>query len=368
MNSKDVILLVGGGTGGHIYPLIAVAEDLKKRNKNFFFVGEKRGREEEIVGEYNWLFYSIIAGKWRRYWSLSAIFLNLFGVLKLIVGIFQSIKVIISARVTVVFSKGGYVALPVVIAAKILGKRIIIHESDTIMGLTNKISVRLADTVLTAFKTDIFPNKTAKFVQVGIPIRQALFQASKLKSPQKNRPLILIMGGIQGSKKINSLVRESLSELIDSADVVHVTGESEYILHKNIADRLDLQKKNAYRPYGILKRELPYYYQLTDLIVCRSGATTLAEASLFKRALYLIPLSSSSGNHQQINAEQLQSAGAAVVANENNLTSEKFAQDIKRILVDKAQRNLLSSRLESYFDQSNTNERIVEIILGNKNG
>lgn len=362
MNIKNKILLVGGGTGGHIFPLIAVAEDLEIAKIPFIFIGEKDGREQAVVAESNWPFFPIQAGKWRRYNTLPAFVQNTYDLLKFIVGFFQAIKIIRTNNVSTVFSKGGYVALPVILAAKLLGKKIVIHESDTVMGLTNKISARFADKVLTAFKTDIFPNTDSRFEQVGIPIRKVLRAASKLKPPQKSKPLILVMAGIQGSRKINQLVKDVLPELLPMADIIHVTGESDYLTYKNLAENFDVKQKSSYKVYSILKRELSYYYQLSDLIICRSGATTLAESALFRKALYLIPLSNSAGNHQAINAAQLQSSGAAITAGEETLTSERFIQEIRKIMLDKPLQNMLGERLKAYFNQENTNQRIVEIL------
>ena len=362
INSQKPILLVGGGTGGHIFPLVALGEELASRKIPFIFVGGRLGKEDEVVGEYGWPFRAISAGKWRRYWSATAFLQNILDLGRFIKGFFESLSLLIKTGSQVVFSKGGYVALPVVLAARLLGRRIIIHESDSVMGLTNRISVRLASKILTAFSPSVFPNHDSRFEQVGIPIRRTLRQAANLQGVRKSRPLILVIAGIQGSKAINHLVREALPELVQVADVVHITGESEILSHKTIAQGLSKKFQNAYRPFAFITRELPYYFQSSDLIVSRASATTIAEAALFSRAMYLIPLPSSASDHQLTNALHLQAAGAAVLREEKVLNTEKSSEDIKRLLADKAQLQSLGTRLNKYFNEQGAVGRVVEII------
>lgn len=362
--TQKPILLVGGGTGGHIFPLVALAEDLAARKIPFIFVGGRVGKERGIISEYGWPFHSISAGKWRRYWSLGAIVQNIVDIGRSIKGFFESLRLLTTSGARVIFSKGGYVALPMVLAAKLLGRQIIIHESDSVMGLTNRISVRLASKILTAFAPSVFPRHDSRFEQVGIPIRRTFRSAAKLQGVRKSRPLVLVIAGIQGSQAINRLVREGLLELIQMADVVHITGEAEIKSHKALAERLNKKLQSAYRPFAYITRELPYYFQSSDLVVSRASATTTAEAAVFSRALYLIPLPNSANDHQLINARHLQAAGAAVMREESTLNTKGFIEDIKRLLADKAQLQNLGSRLGKYFNEQNAVERIIDIIIG----
>ncbi|MCR4277848.1 MAG: UDP-N-acetylglucosamine--N-acetylmuramyl-(pentapeptide) pyrophosphoryl-undecaprenol N-acetylglucosamine transferase, partial [Candidatus Berkelbacteria bacterium] len=361
-NNQHPILLVGGGTGGHIFPLVAIGEELASLKIPFIFIGGRVGREGEVVAEYGWPFKAISAGKWRRYWSLAAVTQNILDVGRFIRGYFQALSLLITTGSPVIFSKGGYVALPMVMAAKLLGRRIVIHESDSVMGLTNRISVRVASKVLTAFSPSVFPNHDSRFEQVGIPIRRTLRQAANLQGVRKSRPLILVIAGIQGSKAINRFVREALPEIVQVADVVHITGEAEILSHKTIAQGLSKKYQNAYRPFAFITRELPYYFRSSDLIVSRASATTIAEAALFSRAMYLVPLPNSASDHQLANALHLQAAGAAVLREEKDLNNEKFTDDIKRLLADKAQLQNLGARLSKYFNEQGAVERTVEVI------
>lgn len=368
MNGKRPVLLVGGGTGGHIYPLVALGEELSSQGQPFIFVGGKNGKEREIVQELGWSYQGIDAGKWRRYLTLKSITENIADIFRFIKGFFQSARLISKNGVQTVFSKGGYVALPVVLAAWVLGCRVIIHESDSVMGLTNRISARFAKLVLTAFDPTVFPNRDKRFMQVGFPIRRMLRKAATLSPPKKSRPLILVIGGSQGSEAINSFVRASLPKLIGVADIVHITGEGEAMLHKKLSERLERKNKNAYKPFAFVNRELPYYYQLCDLIVSRAGATTLAEAALFGRALYLVPLPNAAGNHQLINAKLLQASGAATYRLQSDLTPEQFAADITQLLADKNQLQQLGRRLKEYFHAAEGTSQIAAIIQGKENG
>jgi len=370
LTSKKVarpILLVGGGTGGHIFPLVALGEELVKRNIPFIFVGGRIGRERQIAEEYGWKFVGIRAGKFRRYFNLLAMGQNSVDLLRFLSGFFEALNLLLRSKAPLIFSKGGYVALPVVMAAKLLGRRIIIHESDSVMGLTNRISLRLADKVLTAFSPTVFPTHDSKFEQVGIPIRRTLRQAAKLLGVRKSRRLILIIAGIQGSEAINQRVRQALAQLILITDVVHVTGEAQIQQHEIIASQINKKDKRSYRPFAFITRELPYYFQNSDLVIARASATTIAEAALFSRAMYLIPLPNSAGDHQINNARFLQAAGAAVWREEDLLTSEKLIEDVKRLLADKAQLQNLGVRLNNYFNEQDAVEKIVEIIIGEKN-
>lgn len=362
LTDKHPILLVGGGTGGHIFPLVALGEELSKKNIPFIFVGGRSGRERQIIEEYDWKFVALNSGKYRRYWTMTTILQNTLDFGRFVIGFFEAIGLLIRTGAPVIISKGGYVALPMVLAAKVLGRHIIIHESDSVMGLTNRISSRLASHILTAFPPTVFPHHDRQFEQVGIPIRRILRQAANLSGVRKSRPLILVIAGIQGSSAINRLIREALTELIKVADIVHVTGETEVKMHKEIIESSSRKFQNAYKPFPFIGRELPYYYHNSDLVVSRASATVIAEVALFARAMYLIPLPNSASNHQLINAKHLQAAGAAVLREERSLTAEKFTADIKRLLSDKAQLQNLGTRLNRYFNEEHAIERIIELI------
>jgi UDP-N-acetylglucosamine--N-acetylmuramyl-(pentapeptide) pyrophosphoryl-undecaprenol N-acetylglucosamine transferase len=369
---KRPIILVGGGTGGHITPLIAVGEELNARHQPFIYIGGRNSREQAIITQLGWPLKTIEVGKWRRENSVSAWLANATDVIRIITGFFQAIKIILASGAPRIFSKGGPVALPVVYASKVLGRPVVIHESDAVMGNSNRLASRLATRVLTAFEPKNFPHSDSRWLQVGIPIRQSLRQAATLKAPQKTRPLILVMGGIQGSSAINGFVRANLTKLIEEADVIHSTGEREFALHQQASNQLAQQQKNlslqkrqklgSYKPFAFIDRELPYYFRSADLIISRASATTIAEAALFGQAMYLVPLPSSANNHQLVNAQKLAEARAVAFDQQSQLTNEKFLARVTELLHDQPKRVELGQKLHQYFNEERSLTLIMETL------
>ncbi len=354
------ILLVGGGTGGHIFPLIAVGEELKARHIPFIFVGSPDSMEEKVVRETGWPFMTISAGKWRRYATWTSLLRNIIDLGRMIVGVFQAVSLIKRTQARLVFSKGGFVALPMVLAAKLIGIPVIIHESDAVMGRANKISAHFARKVLTNFSPSVFSFSDRRYVQVGMPIRRALRQAADLKAPKKNRPLVLILPGSQGSQAINSYIKKCLPRLLAVTDVVHLVGEKEFPDFLTLKKQLVVNDQGRYRPYSFIDRELPLYFQMADLLITRASATTTAEAALFKKAVFLIPLPTAAGNHQVANAKILEKAGCAFVAEQHQLTPELFARDVENLLANPERLVGYGQTLHDYFDETGTINKIVK--------
>lgn len=358
------IALVGGGTGGHIFPLVAIAEELHNQGIKFIYIGGARSLEQRIIKGSNWPFEAITVGKWRRYLTIQSLYLNIVDFFRTVIGVFQAYRILQKHRVRVVFSKGGFVALPVVIAAKLRRVRVFVHESDAVMGLSNKLTAKLASKVLTAFDAKSYSNYKSNFLQVGIPIRNSLRRASTLKAPKKNRQLILVLPGSQGSLAINSLLKPIIPNLLKSYDVIHLTGEKDYESFDQLHQSLPQNRLQHYRPYKFIDRELPYYFQTADIIVSRSSATTIAEAALFKKASYLIPLPSAASDHQLVNAQRLVEANAAVMRQENQLNSEILEKDLVNLLRDTDRLKLLGENLNKYFVAEGTIAKIMEVING----
>ncbi len=361
-SDRKPIILVGGGTGGHIFPLIAIGEELARAGRSFIYVGSKDSKEEELVKKLGWSWMAIEAGKWRRYITLESIGLNIRDTFRVIRGFFQSVKLLHQTEATTVISKGGYVALPMVYAARYTGRELIIHESDAVMGATNRLSSRFASKVLTAFPVDVYPNQSSKFVQVGIPIRRSLRQAATLKGPSKPRPLLFIIAGSQGSAAINSLIASILPELIKKYDIVHSVGEKNEAVMKDVAAKLPKADQLHYKPVGFIERELPYYYQSADLVLSRASATTIAEGATFSKAMYLVPLPTAASNHQVINARKLEAAGAAVVREQYQLSPEKLLTELTELIDDKVKQQQLGQTLHNYFNCDQTVTAIMDIV------
>lgn len=362
MNQRPIIL-VGGGTGGHIFPLVAVGEELHKRNIPFIYFGTNKGPEQKIIADLHWPFQAILAGKWRRYGGLNSALLNLIDSIKSLIGILQTIYLMIKFRPRAVISKGGFVALPVVLAARLFNRRIIVHESDAVMGLTNRLSSKLSSRVLTAFAVEVYPKADSRYRRVGLPVRNFFSQASKLRAPKKTRPLLFVLGGIQGANFLNRLVKANLAELLELTDVVHITGERDYQEYRSLAEKFQFTDSGSYRCFSFIDRELAYYYQSADLVVSRAGATTVAEGALFKKAMYLIPLPTSAGKHQLINAQSLAKEGCAVLSEQAKLTDSIFLNRVKRLINDPTELTKLGENLYNYFHVEDSAKLVVKEAL-----
>ncbi len=355
------IILVGGGTGGHIFPLVALAEALQATKQPFIYIGSKHGPEAKIIPEHGWEFIAIEAGKWRRYRNIESFFQNIADIFRAIGGFFQALRLLRRINARVIVSKGGYVAVPILYAARFLKVPVIVHESDSVMGVANKIGSKFAKRVLTAFDPAVVDGDS-RFVKVGIPMRRSLVQAAKLRSPKKDRPVLLILPGSQGSVAINRYVKEGMHQLLHNYDIIHLTGEQDYRAFTEIKRTLPKDLSARYKPYIFIDRELPYYYQSADLIIARSSATTMAEAALFGKPLYAIPLPQSANNHQQRNAQLLEQQGAVMVRQQYQLSTEQFLADIAELLRDQGKLSVMGKHLQSYFNSSAATERTLREI------
>lgn len=362
MNKEKIIALVGGGSGGHIFPLVALGEELISKKIPFVYLGSQDSLESKIIGDLKWQFIEISAGKWRRYISFASIFQNLIDVFSIIRGFFQSIRLIKRHKIGLIVSKGGYIALPVLYAARVVGCPVIVHESDSVMGISNKVGSKFAKRVLTAFDTAIFPNNDSRYKKVGIPIRKSLRLAASLRSPKKERSLLLILPGSQGSVAINKYLKRGLRSLLGKYDVVHLTGKRDYNFFESFRKQLPKEMAGRYKPYKFIERELSYYYQLADLIIVRGSATIAAEAALFAKPIYIIPIPESANNHQQENAKVLEAANAAIVRQQYQLSDEKFIKDINSLMSNEEKLTEIGKNLAKYFNSNDSVEVIIKEI------
>jgi len=347
------ILLTGGGTGGHVIPLIAVAAELRKARKDskLFWIGGGRGPEAQTAGEHNIAFEKVIVGKFRRYFS----FYNLTDFFKIPIGVFQSFFLILGFKPDVVFSKGGYVSLPVIIAAFLLRKKIIIHESDLKPGLANRIGAKFAHKVLLGFKSG--ETKEKKFVFTGNPVRKEILHADregayrffKLDSQKK---IILILGGSQGARFINRLIAKAQKDL-EEYQIIHLVGPK-YSLP---------EKEDHYKPYNWLDAEnVGQAYTVAQLVVARAGANTLAEIAVSHRPSILIPFPFSSADHQLLNAKVFEKEGASVVLEQENLSGKKLIKVIKGLFGDQGRLEEMGLQAKK-LAQPDATDRIVSILI-----
>lgn len=345
------IILTGGGTAGHVTPNLALVPSLKMQGWDIEYIGSKNGIEKELVEKAKLTYHAIETGKLRRYLSIE----NLKDPFKVIKGYRQAYKLLKQLKPNVVFSKGGYVTVPVVLAAKRLKIPVISHESDMTPGLANKIAMRSAKTICVNFEETLkYVGK--KGVYTGTPIREELFkgirkEGNKLCGFTTNHPTILMMGGSLGSKKVNAVLRLALPELLKTYNVVHICG-------KNNVDET-LRHIEGYKQFAYVNDELPHLFAMADVMLSRAGANALAEIIALGIPSLLVPLPQTQSRGDQIlNAKAMQEKGYCKVLYEEDLNSETLVQKINEVYKERLK---LKNNMQNLTKQSGT-ERIMQII------
>ncbi len=322
------IILTGGGTSGHITPNIALLGNLKQEGYTVEYIGSKNGLEKNLVNKENITFHSINSGKLRRYFDLK----NFTDIFKITSGLLSSVKIMKKSKANVVFSKGGFVSAPVVWAAWLCRVPVVIHESDITPGLSNKLSMPFARKICYAFPESKNHIRSDKGVHTGIPIRSELKFGNKENGFDycgfsSDLPVITIMGGSQGSKQINGVIRDSLDELTKDFQVCHICGKG----------NLSGKRKNNYFEAEYINDELKDVFKITDIFIGRSGATTLFELLELSIPSLLIPLSKKVSRGDQIlNANSFKKQGFSCVLDEDELDKKTFMSSIKDLYENKA--------------------------------
>ncbi|MEL3908917.1 MAG: undecaprenyldiphospho-muramoylpentapeptide beta-N-acetylglucosaminyltransferase [Treponemataceae bacterium] len=340
------IVFTGGGTAGHIFPGLAVVKEIRKLNSleiKLAWIGSKKESERTWVEENNIDFYSIPTGKLRRYFSLQNVldFFNVFA------GVIKSIFLLLKIKPNLLFSKGGFVAVPPCIAAKILRIPIIIHESDFSPGLTTRITSKFARKIFVSYEETIkmFSPKVQRYcVYTGNPVREKFYTASAktgkifLGVQDNAKKILLVMGGSLGAKQINDLVYETIVDLCENFFVVHQLGRENFSQHLEIESRL--AEKNptllsCYKAFDFIGSEMPDLLAASDIIVSRAGANSLWEIISQHKPSLLIPLSTGSSRGDQIeNANFFSSAGCVETLIDDEASPENFLTKLLTILKD----------------------------------
>ena len=325
------IILTGGGTAGHVTPNLALISRLQKEGYTINYIGSKDGMEKELITNIGVNYYGISSGKLRRYFDAKN-FSDVFHVLK---GISQATNIIRKLKPDVIFSKGGFVAVPVVVGGFLNRVPVIIHESDISPGLANKLAMPFAVTVCTTFPEALSHVKDNKGVLTGTPIREQLFTGNADKGRtfcgfDNNKPILLIMGGSQGSVKINTVLRQSLPQLLKQYQIIHLCGKN------NIDNSLNNTK--GYKQFEYISSELKDLFAAVDIIVSRSGSNSICEFLALKKPMLLIPLSKAASRGDQIlNAASFQKQGFASVLEEEELTSYTLINKIDELYTNRSQ-------------------------------
>ncbi|MCL2351153.1 MAG: undecaprenyldiphospho-muramoylpentapeptide beta-N-acetylglucosaminyltransferase [Firmicutes bacterium] len=313
------IILTGGGTAGHVTPSLALLPGLKRAGYEVFYIGSKNGIEKDIMAGTGVPYYGISAGKLRRYLDLR----NITDVFRVLRGFGEAARLVRELKPDAVFSNGGFVAAPVVAAAKMAKVKAAVHESDITPGLANRLSIPFADVVCVNFPETAARIRGGKAVLTGCPIRPELFGGSKKAGAElcafhDTKPVLLAIGGSLGSVKINEALRASLGRLCADFNVAHVCGKN------NAAQEI---KARGYRQFEYVTGELPHLFAYADAVISRAGANTIFELLALQKPNLLIPLSKKASRGDQIlNAESFRRQGFSAVLNEEELTPESLAE------------------------------------------
>lgn len=316
------IILTGGGTAGHVTPNIALIPRLQSAGYEISYIGSMDGIEKKLIQNQGIPYYGISSGKLRRYFDLKN-FTDPFRVIK---GFSQASSLMKQLRPDVVFSKGGFVSVPVVMAAKRRHIPVICHESDLTPGLANKLSMPSATKVCCNFPETMKYLPEGKAVLTGCPIRKELREGNRaaalaMTGFSSGKPVLMVMGGSLGAAAINQAVREALPELLEHWQIIHLCG-------KGKADE-SLNGTKGYVQYEYVQKELPDLFALCDLVVSRAGANAICELLALKKPALLIPLSARASRGDQIlNARSFERQGFSMVLEEEELTKESFLKAI----------------------------------------
>lgn len=354
--SARTVVVAGGGTGGHVYPVLEVIRELHAIDPElkFFYIGQRRGIEAEILAKAKLPvrvpFHGITTDKLRRYMDVRTLLLPF----SIMAGVIQSFGILQTVRPIAVFCKGGYVGVPVAVAAWLLRIPIVLHETDSVMGLANRMIAPFASKIAVSYPRPKLGtgNVKSKLLYTGNPVRPEFFEP--VRERPVGRPRLVITAGSQGSVPINTLIGEILPQLLERYDVVHITGTFDFGRMK---------AKTSDRNY----RPLPYADNIVevlrqaDLVVTRAGGTVFELAALGKPAI-LIPLPTAGSDHQRINAKILVDTNAAVSLEPTTLTSAKLLETIRELMQDSKRRAELGRNIRSYA-KADAAKRVAELIM-----
>lgn len=319
------IILTGGGTAGHVTPNMALIERLRGEDYDISYIGSYNGIEKGLIEGMGIPYYGISSGKLRRYFDLK----NLTDPFRVLKGIAEAHKLIRQLKPDVVFSKGGFVAVPVVWAAARAGVPVIIHESDMTPGLANKLCIPSATRVCCNFKETLDSLPAGKAVHTGTPLRPELFTGDRQKGLdfcgfKGDKPVILVVGGSTGAQAINNAVRDLLPTLLRKYDVIHLCGKG-----KTDDDYKDTE---GYRQYEYISSELKDLFAATDIVISRAGANAVSELLALRKPNILIPLTAAASRGDQIlNAESFERQGYSYVLREENMTNETLLAAVEHV-------------------------------------
>jgi UDP-N-acetylglucosamine--N-acetylmuramyl-(pentapeptide) pyrophosphoryl-undecaprenol N-acetylglucosamine transferase len=351
------ILVSGGGTGGHIYPALAVARELRRKyDAELLYLGDANGLETRIVPQEGIPFAPIVAGKLRRYLSTET-FTDL-G--RIPVGMRQAVEHLRAFQPDAVFTSGGYVSVPAGFAARLQSVPFLMHQQDVPPNLANRLLTPLATRISVSFPDSLryFPKERTTLS--GNPVRAEMLEMARVPGALRKSqfdldpalPVLLVTGGSQGARRLNQVVVEALPQLLPRCQVLHVSGEYTYEETRAAAER-QIASLPVLRPryalHAYLTNEMPAALAASDVVLCRSGAATLAELAIMGRPSLLVPLPPGfTGSPQQTNAEMFVKAGAAEMTLDKDLTADRLCATLFPLLGDVARRNAMAEAARAF--------------------
>ena len=346
------IVLTGGGTAGHVTPNMALIPELKKRGYEIHYIGSKDGIEKKLIEEMKIPYYGISSGKLRRYFDPK----NFSDPIKVLKGYGEANSLLKKINPNVIFSKGGFVTVPVVLAAKRRKIPAIIHESDMTPGLANKICIPCATRVCANFPETLNNLPEGKAILTGTPIREELFSGNKRKGIEfceftDKKPIIMIIGGSLGSVVVNEAVRGILPALLEKFQIIHLCGK----------DKIDenLKGTDGYVQFEYIKKELSDLMDAADLVISRAGANAICEILALRKPNILVPLSAAASRGDQIlNAASFEKQGYSYVIKEEELSGDKLLSAVREVYSQKE--NYISAMAGSQLN--NSIEKIIDLI------
>ncbi len=346
---KLKIIMTGGGSAGHVTPNLALIPKLKELGYEIQYIGTENGIERKIIESEKIKYHIISSGKLRRYFDIK----NFSDPFKVIKGVFEAKNIIKREKPNIVFSKGGFVSVPVVMGAYLNRVPVIAHESDMTPGLANKLAVPFCTKVCVTFPESLNKIKNNKGVLTGTPIRSELFGGSKIKGRkicgfEDEKPVLMIIGGSLGSKVINDAIREGLNDLLIKFNIIHICGKG------NLEEKLKNVK--GYAQFEYVNEELSHLMTAADVFVSRAGANVIFELLSLRKPNLLIPLSAKASRGDQIlNASSFEKSGYSMVLQEEELNSNLLIKALNDLYRDR-------DKYIKEMNSSSINKGVEEII------
>jgi UDP-N-acetylglucosamine--N-acetylmuramyl-(pentapeptide) pyrophosphoryl-undecaprenol N-acetylglucosamine transferase len=340
------VIISGGGTGGHIYPALAVAAQLRdKYDADILYLGSDDGLEADLVPAAGFRMVVVKAGKLRRYISWR----TLIGIGRIPVGMAQAVGIVGKFRPHVAFTGGGYVAVPAGLAARLNGVPLVIHQQDVPPNLSNKLIAPLATQISVAFADSLRYFPACKTLHLGNPVRQEILDVCQI-TPQQARnklgfapelPLLLVTGGSQGSRHLNQVVVKALPELLQHCQVLQISGNKLFAETQALSDEMlatvEARERQRYRLVPYMSDEMPVALQAAELVICRAGAATLSELAVLGKPSILVPLPPAiGGSPQEVNADTFGKKQAAEVIRDGDLRPDVLVERVKYVTTSPA--------------------------------